>query len=221
MVPEMISLLKRNNCGKALEIARQCRDMLGGNGISDEYHIIRRDESGGCEHLRGHPRHPRADPGPWHHRSPRLCQLVTQPRDTGQKLSHATSGHRAEIKSRNLGTPGRNSVTQPRDTGQKFSHATSEYVTEIQSRNLGHPFEEVDITYKINIFYKSFFTIKTNTHNSCYYEIHTYRLANLSFIHPPQLNHEVIHHETIYSTLQLYIHIFSCIKGTIYLNNLL
>jgi len=41
MVPEMISLLKRNNCGKALEIARQCRDMLGGNGISDEYHIIR------------------------------------------------------------------------------------------------------------------------------------------------------------------------------------
>jgi len=41
MVPEMISLLKRNNCGKALDIARQCRDMLGGNGISDEYHIIR------------------------------------------------------------------------------------------------------------------------------------------------------------------------------------
>jgi len=41
MVPEMISMLKRNNCGKALEIARQCRDMLGGNGISDEYHIIR------------------------------------------------------------------------------------------------------------------------------------------------------------------------------------
>lgn len=39
--PEMISLLKRNNCGKALEIARQSRDMLGGNGISDEYHVIR------------------------------------------------------------------------------------------------------------------------------------------------------------------------------------
>merc|ERR1712046_67132 len=39
--PEMISLIKRNNCGKALEIARTCRDMLGGNGISDEYHIIR------------------------------------------------------------------------------------------------------------------------------------------------------------------------------------
>ena len=33
--------LKRNNCGKALDIARQARDMLGGNGISDEYHIIR------------------------------------------------------------------------------------------------------------------------------------------------------------------------------------
>ena len=39
--PEMISLLKRNNCGKALEIARHARDMLGGNGISDEYHVIR------------------------------------------------------------------------------------------------------------------------------------------------------------------------------------
>ncbi|MGB4106217.1 MAG: acyl-CoA dehydrogenase [Alphaproteobacteria bacterium] len=39
--PEAISLLKRNNCGKALDIARQARDMLGGNGISDEYHVIR------------------------------------------------------------------------------------------------------------------------------------------------------------------------------------
>lgn len=40
-LPEMISLIKRNNCGKALDIARACRDTLGGNGISDEYHIIR------------------------------------------------------------------------------------------------------------------------------------------------------------------------------------
>lgn len=39
--PEAISMLKRNNCGKALDIARTCRDMLGGNGISDEYHVIR------------------------------------------------------------------------------------------------------------------------------------------------------------------------------------
>ncbi|MDC3067294.1 acyl-CoA dehydrogenase [Pseudomonadota bacterium] len=39
--PEMISLIKRNNCGKALDIARTARDMLGGNGVSDEYHIIR------------------------------------------------------------------------------------------------------------------------------------------------------------------------------------
>lgn len=39
--PEMISMMKRNNCGKALAIAREARDMLGGNGISDEYHIIR------------------------------------------------------------------------------------------------------------------------------------------------------------------------------------
>jgi len=37
----MISLVKRNSCGKALEIARACRDMLGGNGIQDEYHIMR------------------------------------------------------------------------------------------------------------------------------------------------------------------------------------
>ncbi len=39
--PEMVSLMKRNNCGKAIEIARQARDMHGGNGISDEYHVIR------------------------------------------------------------------------------------------------------------------------------------------------------------------------------------
>ena len=37
----MISMVKRNNCGKALDIARACRDMLGGNGIQDEYHIMR------------------------------------------------------------------------------------------------------------------------------------------------------------------------------------
>nr|WP_136252701.1 acyl-CoA dehydrogenase [Ningiella ruwaisensis] len=41
MDPAMISLIKRNNCGKALDIARKARDMHGGNGISDEYHIIR------------------------------------------------------------------------------------------------------------------------------------------------------------------------------------
>ena len=39
--PELISLVKRNNCGKALAIARESRDMHGGNGISDEYHVIR------------------------------------------------------------------------------------------------------------------------------------------------------------------------------------
>lgn len=38
---ELISLMKRNNCGKALDIARQARDMHGGNGISDEFHVIR------------------------------------------------------------------------------------------------------------------------------------------------------------------------------------
>ena len=40
-VPEMISLIKRNNCQKALEIARSARDIHGGNGISDEYHVVR------------------------------------------------------------------------------------------------------------------------------------------------------------------------------------
>ena len=41
MKPEMISLVKRNNCQKALDISRQARDIHGGNGISDEYHVIR------------------------------------------------------------------------------------------------------------------------------------------------------------------------------------
>ena len=41
MIPENISIIKRNNCIKALTVARNARDMLGGNGISDEYHVIR------------------------------------------------------------------------------------------------------------------------------------------------------------------------------------
>ena len=41
MVPEMISLIKRNNCGKALDVARMARDMHGGNGVIDEYHVVR------------------------------------------------------------------------------------------------------------------------------------------------------------------------------------
>jgi glutaryl-CoA dehydrogenase len=41
VAPEMISLVKRNNCGKALDIARAARDMHGGNGISQEYHVMR------------------------------------------------------------------------------------------------------------------------------------------------------------------------------------
>ena len=40
-VPEMISLIKRNSCGKALDIARMARDMHGGNGVSDEFHVMR------------------------------------------------------------------------------------------------------------------------------------------------------------------------------------
>lgn len=41
LTPELISLLKRNNAGNALNIARTARDILGANGVSDEYHIIR------------------------------------------------------------------------------------------------------------------------------------------------------------------------------------
>ncbi|KAE9415244.1 hypothetical protein Angca_005125, partial [Angiostrongylus cantonensis] len=41
VTPEQISMIKRNSCGKSLEIARKARDILGGNGIVDEYHIIR------------------------------------------------------------------------------------------------------------------------------------------------------------------------------------
>ncbi len=41
LAPEAISLIKRNNCGKALAIAREARDMHGGNGISEEYHVMR------------------------------------------------------------------------------------------------------------------------------------------------------------------------------------
>ncbi|MEO8004933.1 MAG: acyl-CoA dehydrogenase [Betaproteobacteria bacterium] len=39
--PEMVSLIKRNSCGKSLDIARMARDMHGGNGVSDEYHVMR------------------------------------------------------------------------------------------------------------------------------------------------------------------------------------
>jgi len=41
MAPEMISIVKRNNCGKALDIARVARDMHGGNGVADEFHVMR------------------------------------------------------------------------------------------------------------------------------------------------------------------------------------
>lgn len=40
-IPEMISIVKRNNCLKSLEISRKARDIHGGNGISDEYNVIR------------------------------------------------------------------------------------------------------------------------------------------------------------------------------------
>ena len=40
-IPEMISMVKRNSCSKSLDIARKARDIFGGNGISDEYHVVR------------------------------------------------------------------------------------------------------------------------------------------------------------------------------------
>ena len=41
LIPETISLIKRNNCGKALDIARMARDMHGANGVQIEYHVMR------------------------------------------------------------------------------------------------------------------------------------------------------------------------------------
>ena len=60
--PEMISLVKRNNCGKALDIARVARDMHGGNGVSDEFQIIRHVMN--LEAVRRNSRYPCADPRP-------------------------------------------------------------------------------------------------------------------------------------------------------------
>ena len=66
--PEMISIVKRNNCGKALDIARVARDMHGGNGISDRVpRDAPRREPRDRQHLRGHARRPRADPRPRDH----------------------------------------------------------------------------------------------------------------------------------------------------------
>lgn len=45
LAPEMISIVKRNNCGKALDIARAARDMMGGNGLVDEYHVLRHSQN--------------------------------------------------------------------------------------------------------------------------------------------------------------------------------
>lgn len=76
VAPEMISIIKRNNVSKALVIARECRDILGGNGISDEYGIIRhvmnleavRTNLISGEHLRRNCRYPCSDYWTWNHR---------------------------------------------------------------------------------------------------------------------------------------------------------
>ena len=52
LAPEAISIIKRNNCGKALDIARVARDMHGGNGISAEFHVhAPRDQPRDGQHL--------------------------------------------------------------------------------------------------------------------------------------------------------------------------
>jgi len=66
---EMTSVMKRNSCGKALEISRAARNMLGGNGISDEYGVARHPrQSRSGQHVRGHRRYSRADSRACDHR---------------------------------------------------------------------------------------------------------------------------------------------------------
>ena len=81
---EITSIMKRNSCGKALDIARLARDMLGGNGISDEFgiarHLVNLEVVNTYE---GHPRCPRADPRPRADRHP------------GILLSHRATPRRA------------------------------------------------------------------------------------------------------------------------------
>jgi alkylation response protein AidB-like acyl-CoA dehydrogenase len=80
VAPEMISLVKRNNCGKALDIARVSRDMHGGNGIVDEYHVIRHvmnletvNTYEGTHDVHA------LILGPRHHRAERLRRLSSRP----------------------------------------------------------------------------------------------------------------------------------------------
>ena len=93
--PPAISLMKRNNCGKALDIARVARDMHGGNGIADEFHVMRvMCEPRDRQHLRGHARHPRADPRPRADRHPGV--FVSAPgraHPSREERRATTSGH--------------------------------------------------------------------------------------------------------------------------------
>ena len=68
---EITSIMKRNSCGKSLDIARLARDMMGGNGMSDEFGVARSPrQSRGGQHLRRHARYPRADPRSRDHGDP-------------------------------------------------------------------------------------------------------------------------------------------------------
>ena len=86
--PPSISLMKRNNCGKALDIARLARDMHGGNGISrgiprDARALEPRDR----QHLRGHARHPRPHPRPRANRDTGVfLTLLRHPRESGDPV---------------------------------------------------------------------------------------------------------------------------------------
>ena len=101
--PEMISLLKRNNCGKALDIARVARDMHGGNGIVGR---VPRDpprhEPGDGQHLRGHARRARADSRPRADRALRirLSQLPTRSGPASPRRSRASgnAGSREKLR---------------------------------------------------------------------------------------------------------------------------
>ncbi len=92
--PEMVSLVKRNNCGKALEIARLACEMHGGNGIHSEYHVMRHAQNlETVNTLRRDSRHPRVDSGAGADRSARVL-LMRPDRSACVCCSHSPSTSR-------------------------------------------------------------------------------------------------------------------------------
>ena len=96
----MVSMAKRNNVDMALEIARAARDLLGANGIVDDYQAMRHMVNLETRpHLRGHPRHPHADPGRTHHRDARAL-TARDPHSELAKRAAKRSRAEAECKRR-------------------------------------------------------------------------------------------------------------------------